>query len=131
MAKTSRKILTLVFLASVSFCKMPQRDPFTEEEKLRPFVIKEIARDASSSRHLVLMNGAEQPHYHDRHNLVVTLKSGNNRLHLGERVIDMLPGQPVEIPKGALHWAENAGPGFSLVEAVFTPPFDGKDRRFH
>lgn len=29
-----------------------------------------------------------------------------------------------------VHWAENVGPGPSVAYIVFSPAFDGKDRRF-
>ena len=103
---------------------------FSEEEKKAPLVIKELYRDNQKSSHIILMNGAEKPHFHDRHSIEVMLTKGKNRLHLGDRVIDLVPEKPVRIDKGVLHWAENMGSGYSIVSADFYPPFDGTDRRF-
>jgi mannose-6-phosphate isomerase-like protein (cupin superfamily) len=51
-------------------------------------------------------------------------------MHLADRVIDVGPGDVIDVPRGVVHWAENVGDGASEAYAVFAPPFDGKDRRF-
>lgn len=119
-------LLSLVF----SSCRKHVDDYFTAEEKTQPIVLKELARNSERSSHYVLMNGAEKPHYHDRHTVKTYLITGNGRLHLGDKVIALKPNETVEIPAGTLHWAENVGPGYSILSAEFSPPFDGKDRRF-
>lgn len=90
-----------------SYCDKPSPDRFfSEEERKADLVIKEVYRDNEKSSHIILMNGAEKPHFHDRHSFEVTLV------------------------KGTLHYAENTGPGYSILSVNFYPPFDGKDRRF-
>jgi mannose-6-phosphate isomerase-like protein (cupin superfamily) len=108
----------------------PPDNFFSSEEKKAALVIKEVYRDNSKSSHTVLMNGAEKPHYHDLHSFEVVLVQGTNRLHLGDKVIDLVPNKPVRVEKGTLHWAENTGKTYSILSVSFYPPFDGKDRRF-
>jgi len=79
---------------------------------------------------IILINGAEKPHFHDRHSFEVKLVKGHNRLHLADSVIDLVPDRPVRVEKGTLHWAENSGNGYSILSVNFYPPFDSKDRRF-
>jgi mannose-6-phosphate isomerase-like protein (cupin superfamily) len=76
------------------------------------------------------MNGAEKPHYHDHHSVKTEIISGNARLHLGGKIINLKLNETVVIPAGTQHWAENLGPGYAILSAEFFPPFDGKDRRF-
>lgn len=121
------RILIFLFLLG---CNRPPENFFSEEEKKAPLVMKEVYRDNEKSSHIILMNGAEKPHFHDRHRVEVVLVRGKNRLHFADRTIDLIPDKPAVIEKGALHWAENSGSGYSIVSADFYPPFDGKDRRF-
>lgn len=119
-----------MLLVGAFLCRKHVEDYFTAQEKMQPIVLKELARNSERSSHYVLMNGAEKPHYHDRHMVKTYLISGNGRLHLGDKVIDLKPNETLVIPAGTLHWAENLGPGYSILSAEFIPPFDGKDRRF-
>lgn len=69
----SMRYATLLLGGCISFvlcaCRHPQAiDLFTAEEQKQPLVMKEVSRSAKSSAHIVLMNGAEAPHFHDRHN---------------------------------------------------------------
>lgn len=126
-----RNILPILLLSCLYGCK--KKEPleyFSAAERGSDIVIREYARDNEKSSHYVLMNGAERPHYHDRHSFIVRLLSGRNRLHLVTATHELAPGESMRIEKGSLHWAENVGPGFSILQVEFYPPFDGTDRRF-
>ncbi len=126
-----RIFATVVILLSFAGCKKKAPlDYFTAEERSRDIVIREFARNTERSSHYVLMNGAEKPHFHDRHSFAVRLVSGRNRLHLISGTHELTAGETMRIEKGSLHWAENIGPGFSILQVDFYPPFDGTDRRF-
>jgi quercetin dioxygenase-like cupin family protein len=103
---------------------------WTEEEQQKDIAIRELSRTASASLHLVRARGAEKPHTHDQHDLIVVLISGSARAHLGDQVLEAKPGDAISIPRGQPHWVENTGSEPSLSFAVFSPPFDGKDRHF-
>lgn len=114
-----------------SYCDKPSPERFfSEEEKKAPLVIKEVFRDNEKSSHIILMNGAEKPHFHDRHSFEVTLVKGANRLNVSGQAVNLVVDHKVRVEKGTLHYAENSGPGYSILSANFYPPFDGKDRRF-
>lgn len=124
------KFLLSLGIISIANCKKAPLEHFSTEEQSREIVIREFARNNEKSSHYVLMNGAEKPHFHDRHSFVVRLISGRNRLHLISGTHDLAPSETMRIEKGSLHWAENVGPGFSILHVEFYPPFDGTDRRF-
>ena len=84
---------------------------------------------AIAIQHLIRLKGKELPHYHDKHDLNVSLLSGNSIIHFKGHEVRMKPGDVVFIPQGTYHWAENTDPVASVVFAVFSPAFDGKDKR--
>jgi mannose-6-phosphate isomerase-like protein (cupin superfamily) len=103
-------------------------DPlWTADELAKPIAVRPLRRSAEVSVSLIRLAGAEQPHIHRNHDLVVMVLSGRARLHLGDRTVEVRPGDVMEIPRGAVHWAENTGPGASEVYAIFSPPYDGRD----
>lgn len=86
-------------------------------------------RNADASTHLVRLNANESPHYHDHHNLNVTVLSGQSRLHFENRTVDIRPGDSIFIPQGTYHWAEKTSDQACIISVTFSPAFDGKDMR--
>jgi mannose-6-phosphate isomerase-like protein (cupin superfamily) len=103
---------------------------WTPAELEQDIAIRTLGANESSSFHRVRARGAEKPHVHDRSDLVVVLLFGTVRAHVGNQVMDAKAGDVIHIPKGTPHWVENTGPQPSESLALFSPPFDGKDRRF-
>ena len=102
---------------------------WTAEQKRQPVALQHLQRSDSSSSHYILLNGAEQPHYHDKHDLSVTIIKGESVINFENRAIAVEAGDVVFIPKGTYHWAENVGDDGCEIHAVFSPAFDGKDKR--
>jgi mannose-6-phosphate isomerase-like protein (cupin superfamily) len=102
---------------------------WTAEELGKDVAIKTVRQSDGVSLHIVRLLKAEKPHVHDRSDLVVVVLSGSVKMHFGDRVVPVGPGQIIDIPKGAPHWAENVSPEPSFAYVVFAPAFDGKDRR--
>jgi mannose-6-phosphate isomerase-like protein (cupin superfamily) len=102
---------------------------WTDEELGKDVAIKTVRQSDGASYHVVRLLKAEKPHVHDRSDLVVVVLSGSVQMHFGDRVVLVGPGQAIDIPKGAPHWAENVATGPSFAYVVFAPAFDGKDRR--
>ncbi len=100
---------------------------WTAEELAKPIAAHRLHATESESMHLIHIGGAEPPHTHDQHDVVVVMLSGAAVLHLGDRAMAVKPGDVMEIPRGVPHWAENQAQGGSVVYAVFTPPYDGTD----
>ncbi|WP_165742104.1 cupin domain-containing protein [Candidatus Thiosymbion oneisti] len=109
--------------------KIYEHTEWTEDELKQDIAIRHLHRGTDSSTHLVRLTGKESPHFHDRHDLTVSVISGTSIIHFKNHAVSLLPGDVIYIPKGILHWAENTDPVASVVFAVFSPAFDGKDRR--
>ncbi len=102
---------------------------WSEEEMAKDIAVRMLDRTENVSTHVIRLQGSESPHFHDKHDLSVTFISGDGAIHFQDRTVYLTPGDIIFIPKGTYHWAENRGEGPSLVYAIFSPPFDGKDRR--
>jgi mannose-6-phosphate isomerase-like protein (cupin superfamily) len=102
--------------------------PWTADELKQPISVVEVRRGNWSSHHVVRLAGAEKPHVHERHDVLVTLLRGRVRMHVGEQVWIMEAGDVADIPHGTPHWAQNiVRDGASEAYVVFTPPYDGQD----
>jgi len=72
-----------------------------------------------SSSHLIRVRGAEKPHFHDHHDLTVTIVSGKSIIHFWNHEVLLEEGDVVSIPKSEA----------TVVFATFSPPYRGKDKR--
>jgi len=136
-----RKKTATVALISISFmgCTNPTKMVFpnrgyqnvqwSKSEKERDIAIKHLYKNEYSSSHIIRLKGQEPPHYHDRHNLTVSMISGETILHFKDHEVLLYEGDVVTIPKGVYHWAENVDSEASVVFATFSPAFSGKDNR--
>lgn len=88
----------------------------------------EIARDATSSHHVVSIRGAESPHRHDQHDLLVVILEGYGSMRLGDEVQRVGQGSILWVPRGTVHAFRNASEKPAVAYAVYFPPFDGEDR---
>ena len=125
-------VILIVFSPHVSTAESnpaPTIVQWSAEELTRDVAVKTLRKTEQASFHFVRLNGAEAPHVHDRHDLTVFTFSGQSVVHFKDRTVSMGPGDLIEIPRGVWHWAENIGQAPTQAYAIFTPPFDGKDRR--
>ena len=102
---------------------------WTKAQLSKPMALQHVYRSEYSSGHIVRLASKEQPHYHDQHDLNVTLLEGKSLIHFQDRDVLMQAGDVVFIPKGTYHWAENLDKNASVVFAVYSPAFAGKDKR--
>jgi quercetin dioxygenase-like cupin family protein len=103
--------------------------PVVWQDPEREIIVKKIFQTDEASHHQVWLRTAEKPHIHDFHDLTAIMMQGTGRIHFSNRSYLMNPGDLVYIPRGTFHWAENLDPEASEIYVIFTPPFDGKDRR--
>jgi len=99
--------------------------------KLAPgedFRVTLLARDASTSQHLVAIRGAEVPHRHDRHALIVVMLRGHGRMRLGAEERPVGEGSILYVPQGTVHAFRNESQEPAVSYAVYVPAFDGRDR---
>jgi len=109
--------------------KIHDHTEWTEDELKQDIAIRHLHRGTDSSTHLVRISGKESPHFHDRHDLTVSIISGTAVVHFKDHEVSVQPGDVIYIPKGTFHWAENTDPVASVAFTMFAPAFDGKDRR--
>lgn len=102
---------------------------WTAEEKQKNIAVRHLARSEYSSSHLLRVKGAEKPHFHDHHDLTVTVVFGKSIIHFKDHQVLLKAGDVISIAKGTYHWAENIDPDASVVFATFSPPYKGKDKR--
>lgn len=95
------------------------------EEELR---VVELGRDAHTSQHLVSIRGGEEPHRHDRHDLLVLLLGGHGSMQIGEERRELGQGSLIYVPRGTVHAFRNAAAEPAVAYVVYLPPFDGRDR---
>ena len=88
----------------------------------------EIARDATSSHHVVSIRDRETPHRHDRHDLMVTLLVGHGVMRMGDASRKVGQGSILWVPRGTVHAFRNASDAPAVAYLVYFPPFDAADR---
>jgi mannose-6-phosphate isomerase-like protein (cupin superfamily) len=110
---------------TVPFGELAARVPLAAGES---FKIAELGRDASSSHHIVALRGREPLHRHDSHDLLVVTLEGHGSMLIGSEERAVGPHSIVYVPRGAVHAMRNLSDSVLYGYAVFTPPFDGKDR---
>ena len=102
-----------------------------DSETLAPdeeFRLREIGRDANTSHHLVWIRDREQPHRHDRHDLLVVMLRGHGFMRLGDEEREVGEGSILYVPRGTPHAFRNASDAVAVAYAVYAPAFDGTDR---
>jgi len=99
------------------------------EELAQEIAIKTLKTTAESSYHLVRIRTAEKPHVHERHDAVAVILEGRVEMHYRDRVVELGQGDIFQIAKGAPHWAKTISEFPTVAYVIFTPAFDGKDRR--
>jgi mannose-6-phosphate isomerase-like protein (cupin superfamily) len=90
--------------------------------------VVEIGRDAHTSHHVVSIRDRETPHRHDRHDLTVVLLGGWGTMQIGDEERRVGQGSIIYVPRGTPHAFRNLSDTPAVAYAVYTPPFDGKDR---
>jgi mannose-6-phosphate isomerase-like protein (cupin superfamily) len=103
----------------------------TDSESLasgEAFRLREIGRDANTSHHLVWIRDREQPHRHDRHDLLVVMLRGHGFMRLGDEEREVGEGSILYVPRGTPHAFRNTAGEVAVAYAVYAPAFDGTVR---
>ena len=84
-------------------------------------------RDTGTSHHLVAIQtrGAAR---HDRHDLLVVIVRGHGTMRMGDAALPVGERSILYVPRGTVHAFTNQSDAPAVAYAVYTPPFDGKDR---
>lgn len=121
-------VLTACTSSPRQFATTGERLPvaWTAEDLAQPIAVRPLSATAESSRVAIRLAASEKPHTHNEHDLIALVVSGSVRMHLGDQVFEMRPGDVVEVPRGVVHWAQPLD-GVAEAYVIFTPPYDGTD----
>lgn len=86
-----------------------------------------LSQQPDVSHFLVQIRDREQPHIHQTHDATIVMLRGRGRLVLKDRILIAQEGDVLFIPRGTPHYYVNDGPQPTVVLAIFTPAYDGKD----
>ena len=124
LAGCGGRVRVLVDGAPIDVAELVRRFPLGPTETLRA---DPIGRTEGASLHLVQIRGAETPHRHLAHDLVVTLVRGEGTLTLAGTRQPLAAGDVAVVPRGTSHWFERSGCQPAVAVATFVPPLDAPD----
>jgi mannose-6-phosphate isomerase-like protein (cupin superfamily) len=99
-------------------------NPLGPEENINGVL---LLKQPDVSDFLVQIRNREQPHIHQTHDATIVMLRGRGRLVLKDRILIAREGDVLFIPRGTPHYYVNDGPTPTVVLAIFTPAYDGKD----
>lgn len=91
-------------------------------------VVTEILRGDQASVNAWQITDAMPPHLHREHEEIIIVRTGRARARIGDRDVDLKPGDVFLVPKNTVHAARAYGEDPFTGVSVFAPAFDGKDR---
>lgn len=91
-------------------------------------VVTEILRGEQASVNAWQITDAMPPHLHREHEEIIIVRTGRARARIGDRDVDLGPGDVFLVPKNTVHAARAYGEDPFTGVSVFAPAFDGKDR---
>lgn len=81
-----------------------------------------------SLAHAIVPRGESSlPHRLKSSSEVYYIISGNGRMHIGDEIKEVLPGQAVYIPPGFIQFIENTGETDLIFLAIVSPKWDEND----
>jgi mannose-6-phosphate isomerase-like protein (cupin superfamily) len=91
-------------------------------------VVTEILRGEQASVNAWHVTDVMPPHLHKEHEEIIVVRTGRARARIGDRDVDLKPGDVFLVPKNTVHAARAYGEEPFTGVSVFAPAFDGKDR---
>jgi len=91
------------------------------------FKVVTLGQTREVSHHVVQIRDREVPHIHKGHDVTVVMLRGQGYLMWGKERMDLVAGDILFIPRGAVHYFINTHSGPAVALAIYSPPFDGKD----
>lgn len=91
-------------------------------------VATEILRGEQASVNIWQITDTMAAHLHREHEEIIIVRSGRARARIGDRDVDLGPGDVFLVPRNTVHAARAIGEEPFVGVSVFAPAFDGKDR---
>lgn len=79
------------------------------------------------SHHVAQIRDRETPHMHKDHDVTVVMLRGQGYLMWEKERVDLVAGDVLFIPRGAVHYFINTHGEPAVALAIYSPAFDGKD----
>ena len=106
-----------------------QATDWTEDEKSRTAAMRNLRRSAEASFHLLRVQQDRKGTVHDKSDLVISVISGAMRMTVDRDVIEVVPGDVIEIPRGTPYALTNQANAASVAYLVYTPALDPADSK--
>jgi len=90
--------------------------------------VVEVLRGEQASTNVWRISGEMPAHLHRAHEEVIVVRSGRARARVGDRTVELGPGDVLLVPKDTVHGARTIGEEPLVGVSVFAPAFDGADR---
>ena len=90
--------------------------------------IHSLNSDSNVTSVVIWIRKEVKPHLHASHTEHVYILEGNGRMLLGEKTIDVNPGDLIFIPENTQHALKVTSDVPMKVISIQAPEFDGKDR---
>ena len=91
-------------------------------------VVAEILRGQNASVNAWQITDVMPAHLHRSHEEIIIVRTGRARARIGDRDVDLKPGDVFLVPRNTVHAARANGEEPFTGVSVFAPGFDGKDR---
>lgn len=90
--------------------------------------VTEVLRGEQASVNVWQVTDTMAAHLHREHEEIIIVRSGRARARIGDRDVDLGPGDVFLVPKNTVHAARAIGEEPFVGVSVFAPAFDGRDR---
>lgn len=90
--------------------------------------VVEILRGDEASVNAWQITDGMPLHLHREHEEIIVVRTGHLRARIGDRDVDLKPGDVFLVPKNTVHGARAVGTDPCTGVSVFAPAFDGRDR---
>jgi quercetin dioxygenase-like cupin family protein len=107
------------------FEELVRRNPIQPGETAKVF---ELLRGEQASINVWQMTRGMPAHLHRKHDEIIIVESGRANTRVGDKNINVGPGDTLVVRRGTVHGATVIGDEPFRGWSIFTPPFDGKDR---
>ena len=84
----------------------------------------DVAADTLAVTWVDVVPGGRQPLHNHPEVQVYIIVAGTGRMQVGDREVEVSPGQLVHVPSGAFHGITNTGDGVLTYVTAATPAFD-------
>lgn len=102
---------------------------WTEDEKSREVAMRNLRRSDEASFHLLRVAKQRKGTVHEQSDLVISVISGSMRMTVDRDVIEVAPGDVIEIPRGTPYALTNQAANASVAYLVYTPALGAVDSK--